>query len=155
MQEEELSSATEDLDEDVYGESTVCTWSHIIDTLLRQFLTDDVLQESYDGVTRVKQSPDEDEAAFKIRLYKCSRRCRHVILKEDIVNFYVSGLKYSVRVLVSQHVRWMPMAYRTNLAAFKQAALYIGRTQRELMKEQSGLEEKVIPKTEKAPDSAK
>lgn len=141
VQEEQLSSATDNPEEDLYGEISVCKWSDIIDALLRRFLTDDILKESYDGVTLTKQLPDEDEAGFEISLSECSRGYRNVFRKENIVKFYVSRPKNSVRIFVVQNVQLMPIAYSTNLAAVNQADMAIGRSKRALMEEQSGLDE--------------
>jgi len=99
-------------------------------SLAQLFLTDDVLQEAYNSVTRGNQKDGEDEAAFATRLSKSSRLCRHVFRKADVVNYFVCGLKPSVREMVAQHVRMMPVADRTNLAAVKQAAVAVGKSQR-------------------------
>lgn len=135
VHEEQLSSATDDYEEELFGESRSCAWPHIIDALLKRFLTDDVLQEAYNSVTRAGQREGEDEAKFAVRLSSSSRLCRHVFRKADVVNYYLCGLKPSVRELVAQHVRMMSPADRVNLAAVKQAAVAIGKSQRALREE--------------------
>lgn len=107
VHEKNLSSATDDLELDLFGESTDCTWSHVIYSLLRRLLTDDILQVAYNNVTRAQQRPDEYEAAFVVHLRNGIRRCQQVFRKSDVINFYVPGLKTSVRLLVEQHVRMM------------------------------------------------
>lgn len=135
MHEEQLSSATDDYEEELFGESRRCEWPHIIDALLKRFLTDDVLQGSYNAVTRAEQREGEDEERFEVRLSTSSRFYSHVFRKADVVNYYLCGLKPSVCELVAQHVRMMSPADRENLAAVKQAAVSIGKSQRALREE--------------------
>lgn len=41
-----------------------CTWSHMIDALLRHFFSNDVLDNTHNKVTRAQQGVNEDESDF-------------------------------------------------------------------------------------------
>lgn len=56
----------------------------------------------------------------------------HVLLKADVVLYYIFGLKRYFRELVAQHVLLMPSADLVNLAAVKKSAVAIGNSQRVL-----------------------
>lgn len=58
--------------------------------------------------------------------------CRHVFRKADVVNCYVCGLKLSVRKMVAENVRLLPIAKKTNLPSVKRAAVEIVKSQRSL-----------------------
>lgn len=53
--EEQLRKISDDPEKEQYGEITLCAWPHVLEALLKIFLTDDVFQGAYNAVTRAKQ----------------------------------------------------------------------------------------------------
>lgn len=86
VNEEQNQVSTDDPEEELLGESIHCTWSHVIDALLRRFLTEEVLQNAYKYVTSAQQEEDEDEAKFSLRPSNACCLCLHVSRKADVVN---------------------------------------------------------------------
>lgn len=123
VHEGQLCSVAEDTEEEVFGHSLSCTWYDVVETLLKRFLTDGVLHAAYNAVTRCAEKEGEDEANFATRLAKSRTRYRHVLRKADVVNYFVCGMKPSVREVVSQHGLLLPMEERTNIVSVKQVAV--------------------------------
>lgn len=96
--------------------------------LLRRFLTDYMLQNAHNQVTRAQQWVEEGEASFSGKFSRDSKFCRHVFRKADFFNYnyYVSGLKPSVGEMVSQNIRLVPATDRRNFASVTQAYVEIG-----------------------------
>lgn len=51
VHEKQVISATEDPEEELYGENLMCTWPQVVYALLHRFLTDDVLQRAHRKMT--------------------------------------------------------------------------------------------------------
>lgn len=73
------------------------------------FFSDDVLQPTYNEVTLGFQREGSDEGSFYSHLLKISRTIGIVFRKSDVVIYYVCGLKTSVRDIVAQKERIMPI----------------------------------------------
>lgn len=125
VHEEQTHSVKDDPEEGLFGESKLCSWTHVFDSLIRRFFTEDVLQDAYNYSTRSQKEEGEDEAKFALRLSKASRRFRHVFWKGDVLNYSICGLKPAVRELVAHHVRMMPVTDRKNLNSVNQAAIAV------------------------------
>lgn len=108
---------------------------HVIHALFRRFLSDIVLREAHDAVSRAEQRDDEDEDELSERICKASRLFRQVFSKDELVNFYVQQLRISVREIVGQHDRQMTHEKRQSLSAVRQMVCAIGRFQRALIGE--------------------
>lgn len=112
------------------GRELEASWPFVINALLRRFLSDDVLQEAYDGVSRAVQREKEDETAFATRVMDASRVCRHVFTPSELVNAYVRGLHEATRERIYEQVRHLPAKDRTNIVVIRQMASAEGRAQR-------------------------
>lgn len=71
------------------GNSLAPSWPHVVHLLLQRFLTDDVLQTSYDAVTRATKETNEYELAFAQRIQGSERVCRNVSSPVKVVNCYI------------------------------------------------------------------
>lgn len=112
------------------GTAFSMSWPYVVHMLIKRFLTDDVLQESYDGVTRAVQREGEDEINFAQRIMDAARLCRHVFSPAELVNHYVRGLTEATRERVQEQVRRMSFADRSKLVTVCQLAAAKGRAQR-------------------------
>lgn len=134
---EQFALVEYEFDGDSPNSSDHGTWPHVVNALIRRFLTDDVLRSAYDAVARAEQMDEEDEAQFADRVSKASRLCRHVFGRHELVNYYVQGLNTAVREVVAQQVRQMGTEDQASLSAVRQVASAVGRSQRALMSGQS------------------
>lgn len=75
--------------------------------LIRRILTDDVLRETHGPVYRAEKRDGDDESGCSERISKVVRRFRHVLRKEELVNFYIHGLTTEVREMVAHKVGQM------------------------------------------------
>ena len=82
------------------------TWPQAVNALLARYATDNVLADAYDAVTRIRQGPDEDEAAYADRLQDAALLCANVFSERDLVNYYLKGLrpevKHTVKVTIGR-----------------------------------------------------
>ncbi len=106
------------------------TWPYVINMLLERFLSDDVLEEAHDEVTRAVQRDREDEMDFAQRILDASRVCRHVFTPTQLVNNFVRGLKEATRERVKAHVARMSASDRSSLSIVSKFAASEGRAQR-------------------------
>lgn len=83
VHKEQLSSATDELEEELFGESSLCTWAHVLVSMIKMFLTDDLLQDAYKSVSREE---GEHEENFAVRMSRNSRLRLHLFCKADVVN---------------------------------------------------------------------
>lgn len=100
-----------------------------MDALLKRFLTEDILQETINVVTRSIQKEGEDEEELEKMVSTGSRQCGHVFSKADVVNYYIWGMNPFFQEFVAQKVRLIPVSDLVNLAALKQASVAIGKSQ--------------------------
>ena len=80
------------------------TWPLVIHAIMQRYLTEDVLQEAYDSVTRARQGTDEDEDVFAVRMEASARNCSGVCGEHDLVSYYVQGLPETIRHTVREKV---------------------------------------------------
>lgn len=105
VRQEQFSMVAFDYSGESPNSSYHVSWPHIINVLLKTFPSDEVLRKSHYEVARSTYSDREDEAMFAERLLWAARLCRNVFTKDEIVNFYVQGLRTAVRESVSQQFR--------------------------------------------------
>lgn len=60
---------------------------HVINAFITRFLSDAVLQESYDDVTQAQQRKREDEISFATRIEKGTPDICEVFSKREVVNY--------------------------------------------------------------------
>ena len=109
---------------------TPFTWPHVIHAVIQRYLSDDVLQEAYDRVTRARQGADEDEVAFAVRLEASVRDCSGVFGQHDLVSYYVQGLPEAIRHTVREKVSSLEHSEQGNLLRVRRIALGEGKTHR-------------------------
>lgn len=68
------------------------TWPYVLHTLVRRFVTDDVVQSEYDDVTRAEQRYGEDQLLYPQRIADASLVCWHVFKPTKLDNAYVCDL---------------------------------------------------------------
>lgn len=91
------------------------TWPVVINTLIQQLLTKNVLKEKHDLVTRASQWLNEDGPEFETRFSKATRRCWHILTAVKKVNCYVCNLNPSIREEILEEPRRMHFNVCSNL----------------------------------------
>lgn len=89
MLSEQFSLVEHDFDGGSEKSSDHGSWTHVTQELLRRFLTDDVLRQAQDAVTRAEKSGHEDESKCAERMSKTARLCRNVFYIDQLVNYYI------------------------------------------------------------------
>lgn len=100
----------------------------VINALMKRFLIKNVLQEAHASVIRGSQWPDEDELEFEAHFSKPTRQCCHTFTVMGNVNYYVCGLKSSIREGMLEELRRMPPKVRSNLMYVIRTAAAKGRS---------------------------
>ena len=108
------------------------TWPHVVQTLIKRFLTDDVLHTAYDAVTTVTQKSNEDENQFADRISDLVRDCAGVFTDREVVQYYARGLSPLIRERVLYGLRNMVEAERSDLTAVRRLATTEGNSIRSL-----------------------
>ena len=85
------------------------SWPAVVDMLIKRYLTDDVLQDALDEVTRATQRPGEDVEAYAERIAKAVSTCSDVFTSADMTNHFIRGLKESIKTRVQATLRSMPL----------------------------------------------
>ena len=106
------------------------TWPHVVNALIRHYLSDDVLQKASDAVTMARQLENESEHTFSMRVQALARVCRSAFTEHQIVSYFIRGLRTSVRSRVQNMIRTLTLADRTNIHVVTQMAENEGRSQR-------------------------
>ena len=104
------------------------SWPHVINALIKRYLQDDVLQEAYEKVTMITQSPNEDENQYADRLDTATRACNYVFTDRLLVHHYVRGLLPSTRAAVTERLRSLPERERNDLTVVRRLATAEGTT---------------------------
>lgn len=106
---------------------------HVIHALLPRLLSDDVLREPPDAVSRSEQREEKDLGGFAEPISKAARQFRHIFSKDELVNFYLQGFRTSIREMVGHQVCDMTQEDRQSLSAVRQLACAVGRSRRALI----------------------
>ena len=106
------------------------TWQALVDSFIKRYLTDDILQAAYDKITDAKQKQDEYENAFADRLTSATRESCHVYEDRELVNYYIRGLLPSTRDAVTERVRQLPTQEQGDITAARRVAHAEGNTYR-------------------------
>lgn len=80
--------------------------------VLSRLITEEVLKEAQEELTRATQAEEEEAAAFGIRIMKSSRSCRNVLTSTALVKIYVQGLLTEISDKLIKKVRFMPQEQR-------------------------------------------
>ena len=107
---------------------TPFTSPHVIHAMIQRYLTEDVLQEAYDSVTRARQGADEDDDAFAVRMEASARDCSGVFFQHDLVSYYVQGLHETIHHTVREKVSSLEQSEQGNLLRVRRIALAEGKT---------------------------
>lgn len=78
------------------------SWLHVVNALLRRFVTDEELRKAHDTIEREEQSDRQDEGKFAERISKTTWPCCHMLTRDELENFHVHGLKTAIREMVVQ-----------------------------------------------------
>ena len=65
------------------------TWPYVVHLLIDRYLTDTELQDAYDRVTLIAQSPNEKENDYADRIAAAARDCANVFEDHALVHYYV------------------------------------------------------------------
>ena len=76
-------------------------WPALVDSFIKRYLTDDILQAAYENITDAKKKQDEDENVFADRLISAARESCNVLEDRELVNYYIRGLLPSTRDAVT------------------------------------------------------
>lgn len=76
VHEKQLITVTDDPEEKLYGESTLCERPHILNALTKRIMKDDVFQDAYITVPRATKREGEAEATISMIMYSSSRKGR-------------------------------------------------------------------------------
>ena len=106
------------------------TWPALVDSFIKRYLTDDILQAAYDKITDAKQKQDEVENAFADRLISAAREYCNVFEDRKLVNYYIRGLLPSTRDAVTERVRQLPTQEQGDIMAARRVAQAQGNTYR-------------------------
>ena len=98
------------------------TWPLIVNTLLERYLTDEILGDAYTKVTTAIQTDNEDESAFLSRIETYADECCGVFDDYLLVNYFLRGLRPTIRPVVSQRLYDLPTERRTNLNVVRRLA---------------------------------
>ena len=93
------------------------TWPALVDSFIKRYLADDILQAAYDKITDAKQKQDEDENAFADRLKSASRESCNVFEDREHVNYYNRGSLPSTRDALTERVRQLPTQEQGDITA--------------------------------------
>ena len=111
------------------------TWPHLVDAFLKRYLTDDVLTEAMEKVTRIAQKPGENESDYSNRLVNAAQECSNVFTERELVNHFISGLRPTTRSMISERLMTLPAQQRSDLTVVRRMALAEGNTYRARLKD--------------------
>ena len=93
-----------------------------MDSFIKRYLTEDILQAAYDKITDAKKKQDEDENTFADRLISAARESCNVFEDREPVNYYIRGLLPSTRDAVTERVRQLPTQEQGGITAAHRVA---------------------------------
>ena len=111
------------------------TWPNMVDSFLKRYLTDDVLSEALNKVTRISQKTGENEQDYAARLLSAAQECCNVFSERELVNHYVSGLRPTTRSSVSEKLLTLGLDQRSNFTVVRRVAVAEGNTYRARLKD--------------------
>ena len=117
------------------GASKRFTWPHLVDAFLKRYLTDDVLTDAMEKVTRIAQKPGENETDYSNRLSAAAQECSNVFTERELVNHFVSGLRPTTRAAISEKLMTLNHTQRSDLTVVRRMALAEGNTYRARLKD--------------------
>ena len=112
------------------NQETRKSWPAVVNMLIKRYLTDDVLQDALEEVTRASQRPGEDVEVYAERLARSASACNDVFSPADMTNHFVRGLNESIKTRVQATLKSMPLEQRTDYQNVRQLAILEGRAQR-------------------------
>ena len=96
------------------------SWPALVNMLISTYLTDDVLQDALDQVTRASQRPGEDVESYAQRLSTATQTCAGAFSSAEMKNHFIRGLNESIKTRVQSTLRSMPLKERMDYQNVRQ-----------------------------------
>lgn len=115
------------------GLNSEVTWSRMINTLIKRYITDEVLGDALNAVTTISQLPHETENVYADRLETHAYLCTAVFTDQALVNYFIRGLSPTMRDAVAEAAQRLPYHQRTDFSVIRRVAMAEGNTYRALL----------------------
>lgn len=106
------------------------TLPQVVNSLLRRFITDLLMQESHKDVTCAYQEDVEDELDFRVGIMMAYHRYRYALRISAPMNLYIHGFIPPISDTVISHIHLFPREQLFSMSASLQAELTEDRSHR-------------------------